>query len=152
MKHHPSPLPSRATGFTLVELMIAVVVVSILLAIAVPSFLDSMRKGRRSEAFTALSALQQAQERYRSNNGSYASTLAAVNISTPTGPAGYYDLAIGASSATGYTITAVANGSQAKDGQCAKLGVQVEAGAILYAGTGASGTLSYSATNPCWSK
>ncbi|MBK7458565.1 MAG: prepilin-type N-terminal cleavage/methylation domain-containing protein [Betaproteobacteria bacterium] len=54
-----------ASGFTLVELMIAVVIVALLASIALPSFMDSIRKSRRSEAFAALSAVQQAQERWR---------------------------------------------------------------------------------------
>lgn len=144
----------RRSGFTLIEVMITVVIVTILAAVAVPSFLDSVRKGRRSEAFTALSAMQLAQERYRSNNATYASTLAAINTVTPTVPAGYYDLAITSPTATGYVVTAIApsTSSQSSDGACAKLGVKVEGGAIEYAGTGSSGTLTYAATNPCWSK
>ena len=41
-------------GFTLVEVMIALVVVAVLAMIAVPAYQDSIRKSRRSEAFTAL--------------------------------------------------------------------------------------------------
>ena len=65
--------PEATRGFTLIELMIAVAVVSILVAVALPTFNDAIRKGRRSEAFAALSQVQQAQERWRSNNANYAS-------------------------------------------------------------------------------
>ncbi|HET9108841.1 MAG TPA: prepilin-type N-terminal cleavage/methylation domain-containing protein, partial [Steroidobacteraceae bacterium] len=46
--------PGRADGFTLIELMIAVVVVAILMAIAVPSYESYVEKSRRTDAKTAL--------------------------------------------------------------------------------------------------
>ena len=40
----------RDKGFTLIELMIVVAVVAVIMVIAVPSFLDQVRKARRSDA------------------------------------------------------------------------------------------------------
>ncbi|MBK9683398.1 MAG: prepilin-type N-terminal cleavage/methylation domain-containing protein, partial [Betaproteobacteria bacterium] len=74
-----------ASGFTLVELMIAVVIVALLASIALPSFMDSIRKSRRSEAFAALAQVQQAQERWRSNGSSYAESLTNAANGTPPG-------------------------------------------------------------------
>ncbi len=144
----------RHRGFTLVELMITVVVLGVIVAVALPSFMDSIRKGRRSEAFAALSALQQAQERYRSNNPSYADTLAKVSIATPTAPGGYYALSIGSPSATGYEVTAeaVSGTSQVKDGSCAKLSVKVNGGNIKYASCATCTTFTYAASDLCWSR
>jgi len=141
-------------GFTIIELLIAVIVVGILVAVALPSFMDSIRKGRRSEAFAALSALQQAQERWRSNNPIYADTLAKVNIVSPTGPGGYYVLSISAPSATGYEVTAlaVAGTTQVKDGSCANLSVQVTGGNIKYGSCAACTTFTYAASDTCWSR
>ena len=100
--------------------------------------------------------MQLAQERYRSNNATYASTLTLINTVTPTVPKGYYALSIVSSTATGYELTADASSatssSQVNDAACAKLGVKVEGGAIQYAGIGSSGTLAYAATNACWSR
>ena len=151
----------RTAGFTLIELMVALAVTGILLAVALPSFMDSIRKSRRSEAFTALSALQLAQERWRSNNALYASNLSNGPTATPpglgipatTGPGGYYTLSIDTVTATGYVATANGSGSsQANDGQCAKLSVQVDRGAILVAGCASCTTFSYAATNACWKR
>ncbi|MBX3603912.1 MAG: type IV pilin protein [Piscinibacter sp.] len=61
----------RADGFSLIELMIAVAIVGIVAAIAYPAYTDSVRKGRRAEARTALLTLMQQQERYLTQNGSY---------------------------------------------------------------------------------
>ena len=142
----------RLNGFTLIELMIAVAVVGILLAVALPSFLDSIRKGRRAEAFAALSAIQQAQERWRSNNALYG-TLSNLTIASSTS-GGNYTLAVTANTATGYEATADGSGSgQRNDGQCTKLSVRVDRGAITYAScTGSGCTFTYAATDRCWSR
>ena len=153
MKQLHIPSLRRTPGFTLIELMIGVVIAGILLAVALPNFMDSIRKGRRSEAFTAIAAVQQAQERYRGNNPSYAATLSDLGITSPTGPGGYYALTPSSHSATVYvvTATAVTTGSQANDGSCATLSVQVNGGAIGYAScTGCSGPFTYLPNDRCW--
>ncbi len=159
-----------AQGFTLVELMIAVVIVAVLATIAYPSYQDSVRKGRRAEAFTALSTLQQAQERWRSNNANYTTSLANTatsghkppnGLAASTTSSGFYTVNVGSASATGYTATATASSgtSQASDGDCKVLGVQLSSGAnfsgtVKY-GSGAS-SIVWSATNPdagkCWAR
>ena len=58
-------------GFTLVELMVVVVVVSILAAIAYPSYSDSVRKGRRSDGKAALLSAVQTLERFYTESNTY---------------------------------------------------------------------------------
>ncbi|MGI4777786.1 MAG: type IV pilin protein [Janthinobacterium lividum] len=70
-------------GFTLIELMIVVAIVAILAAIAYPSYQESVRKGRRAEARTALLELMQQQERYMTQRGTY---LVFSNASGTTSP------------------------------------------------------------------
>lgn len=141
-----------ASGFTLIELMIAVLIVGVLVAVALPSFLDSIRKSRRSEAFTALTTVQQLQERYRANNAQYADTLLKLNLTAPT-PSGYYSVALTTPSATGYVATAEAvGGTQVNDTQCRKLSVQVFDGAIKYAGCNNCANFNYAPTDPCWTR
>jgi type IV pilus assembly protein PilE len=159
MKHAPRRRTGLGThaGFTFIELMIAVIIVAVLTAVALPSFLDSMRKGRRAEAFAAMAALQQAQERWRTNNATYTTVLANLNLAAATP---YYDLSIAAPSgnaadlALGYIVSAEgkAGTSQASDAQCRKLSVKVLAGAVTYAGCGACAVFAYAAADPCWSR
>ncbi len=58
-------------GFTLIELMIVVAIIGILASIAYPSYHDSVLKGRRAEARTAIAELMQQQERYMTQNNTY---------------------------------------------------------------------------------
>ena len=148
----------RPRGFTLIELLIGIVVLGILAAVAYPSFMESIRKGRRSEAFGSLGALQQAQERWRSNHAAYTTTLSDLNIGSTTA-SGYYTLSLGeppspATLNNGYVVTAQANAgtSQANDGECRKLSVLVDRGSVKYAGCASCSTFTYSASHACWSQ
>ena len=58
-------------GFTLIELMITVAIVAILAAIAIPSYQDSIWKGKRAEAKAAILKALQAEERYYTQNNTY---------------------------------------------------------------------------------
>lgn len=148
-------------GFTLVEVMIAVVIIGLLAAIAIPAFTDSVRKSRRAEAFSALSAVQQAQERWRGNNAGYASNTQLTLSPTATSPglgltsttgSGYYGIAISGDSATGYTVTATgASGtSQANDSSCKLLAARMDGGNLEY-GSGAS-SVTFPDANRCWAR
>lgn len=139
-------------GFTLIELMIAVAIVGVLAMVAMPSLLDSIRKGRRAEAFASIASIQQAQERWRSNNATYASSIAELGFTSSTTASGNYELST-SRSASGYIVTAngTTGSSQAND-QCRKLSVQALGGTIKHAGCSSCIDFSYAETDPCWSR
>ena len=65
---------TRARGFSLIELMIALAVIGILAAIALPSYNQHVLKSRRSDAKAALLDYVARQEKYFSVNNQYANT------------------------------------------------------------------------------
>jgi type IV pilus assembly protein PilE len=142
-------------GFTLIELVIAIAIVAIIAAVALPAYQDSVRKGRRSEAFNAISQVQQAQERWRGNNATYTTTLSDLNLSATT-PSGYYQITLSATSSatdalrSGYIVTATAAGAQASDTQCAKVAARVLGGDLSY-GAGSS-TIDWADPHRCWAR
>lgn len=133
----------KVNGFTLIEVMIVVAIVGILAAVAIPSYLDSLRKSRRSDATTSLTRIQLAQETYRLNHATYGN-ITDLGIGTSSSD-GYYTLNITGNNATAYTATAtaVSGKSQASDTTvCRTLTLTVTNGGNTVGNTDAS----------CWSK
>jgi len=64
------------SGFTLIELMIAMAIVALLTAIALPAYQEHLNKGRRAEGQAALQRAIQLQERNYTVNGTYTTNLA----------------------------------------------------------------------------
>lgn len=142
---------------TLIELMIVVIILAILAAIVLPSYQNSLYKSRRSDAMTALAALQQAQERWRGNNTTYQDTLA--NLPLPgnatASPSGWYAMSIvtGSVGAGGYTARATADssGKQAGDSTCNVFEVVQSGGTVTYKSYSSGGSQNGS-PDPCWVK
>lgn len=65
-------MQQRQSGFTLIELMLAVAIVGILTAVALPSYSSYVLRTRLAEAHSALAATQPQLEQYWSNEHSYA--------------------------------------------------------------------------------
>lgn len=55
-------------GFTLIELLVVIIILGILAAIAIPSLLGQIAKGRQVEARSVLGAINRAQQGYRLEN------------------------------------------------------------------------------------
>ena len=148
-------LPRRRTGFTLVELLVVVAIATVLLALAVPSYVSYVRQTRRTEARTALLDLAGREERFFSTNGaSYTTTAAQLGytaLGVPIG-SGYYQLQVcvpansnctaglgmpNPPAAPSYTVVAtpVAGQSQVNDTQCTAFAVD-STGLQFATGTG----------------
>jgi type IV pilus assembly protein PilE len=127
----------RLRGFTLIELMVVVVIATILIGIAVPSYMSQVRQSRRTEAKTALLDLAGREERYLST----ATTAGYSQTPSDLGYAGAWPLVVGngyyqvtvcspacapsAAPAPSFTVTAtpVAGQSQVNDAQCTSFSV-----------------------------
>ena len=140
----------RMRGFTLIELLIAMTVVAILTAFALPSYQSWVLKARRPDAKTALLDLAAREERYYTVNNTY--TNSAANLSYAAFPVGLgtgatpdYDLNVSAFTATTFTLQAVPQNAQANDlcgtYQLDNLGNQLN----IYPTTGVAATVA-----GCW--
>jgi len=85
-------------GFTLLELLVAVVIVGVLMAVAIPSY-QSFRSSsiRADECIKPLTNIAFEAEKYKGLNGAYPANLSVINIST-TSSEGNYTFNIGAGS------------------------------------------------------
>ena len=72
--------PQRNSGFTLLELMIAVALISMLMVIAVPGYTSYVDRARVGTAIADLGAISLDIDKYRlANNGDYPATLTDAN-------------------------------------------------------------------------
>lgn len=110
-------------GFTLIELMMAVAIVGILSAIAYPSYMQHLQKGRRVIAQGELLAFASAMEQYYVQNGSDY-RLGGVNGAAPNvhsnavtiDGVSMYALAVTAVTASAYTLRATPAAGTAQAG------------------------------------
>ena len=109
----------RSRGFTLIELMIVVAVIAVLGAIALPSYQDYVRKGRRADGRALIQAAALAQEKVRLGAVSYTTTLANLAGACAGSPCnseqGFYQLTVPAADGVSYSLSAAAQGRQASD-------------------------------------
>ena len=116
--------PTRAHGFTLIELMITVVIATVLLTIAIPSYKSAIQKSRRTDAKTAVLDLAAREQRYYSLQNSFTTSFANLGYATGTPTSvtvgsGYYTVSLSTTTPTGgFTVTATATGSQTGDTAC----------------------------------
>lgn len=74
----------KMQGVTLMELMIVVVIISILTAVAYPSYRQYVAKAKRNEAMAALLKIATLQERWYLQNNTYTTDMTNLGFGTAT--------------------------------------------------------------------
>jgi len=159
----------KLRGFSLIELMIVVVIVGILAAVAVPSYMNSVQKTRRADAKEALVSAAAAMERYFFTHNSYTETLSSVGVVSNLSKDGYYVIlavspdnadgsskiscTTGGANATIYPCfklhaIAVSGKSQAKDAECKEF-IITHTGKKMSRADGAAAN-TYNSPDNCW--
>jgi type IV pilus assembly protein PilA len=89
-------------GFTLIELLVVIIIVGVLAAIALPSFLNQIGKARGSEAKSSIGTINRAQQAYRLEKSTFAGVLTNLDAKIS---GKFYSYGIGAASATGASVS-----------------------------------------------
>ena len=93
-------------GFTLIELLVVIIIIGILSAIALPSFLNQANKAKQSEAKTYVGTLNRTQQAYFLENSKFATKLADMADPVPATTVNYDYLSVSSSA-----ITALSTGT-----------------------------------------
>lgn len=132
-------------GFTLIEMMVAVAVVGVLAALALPTFASESRKAKGDAEVAAFFAeLAVREEQYAVENGRYLSTASAESATFPTTPSASAQ-ALGTLPATWQTLKVKLPETMARCGY-----VVIAGGSGNAAGTMASTTFAYTPPSKNW--
>ena len=135
----PPAMRRGVRGFTLIEILVVFVIIGILGALALPSFLTALRKGNRSDVKAIMMESAQFMERYYTTNKTYvgAAVLSAVSPKGSSGAAVKYNVSWSVTP-TGslYTMQAIPANGQVGD----------SCGTLTLSNTGAQ----TAATGGCW--
>jgi len=138
---------NSAKGFTLIELMIVVVVIAILAAFALPTYMEQIRKGKRAEAVRTLGEFQLREERWRAENPTYGTmdqlTGSAAGTTGYNNSLSYYNISISGNTGSAYVITATRKGDLASDPKCANF--------VMRFGSACDASASLGVLNKCMS-
>lgn len=112
---------SNINGFSLIEMLIVIVIISILVGIAFPTYTKQIQSSKRTEGRNSLLDYAMKFEEYYGTNFTYtgADTYYGLNA-TPVTDNGLYKISASVTSNT-YTLTATAQGAQTKDTACPAL-------------------------------
>ena len=131
----------RPDGFTLIELLIAVAIVGILAAIALPAYNQYLVRGKLTEAYSNLLAIRVQSEQWFQDNRSYA------GMPCTTTNARYFGYVCSNQTATTYTVTASGNAGTDLAGFAFSIDQSNARATVI---TGAAATKGWSGNATCW--
>jgi type IV pilus assembly protein PilE len=106
------------SGFTLIELMLAVFVVAILAVISLPSYAEFVKRGTRADAQAFLMDVALRQQQRLVDRREYAATLADLGLALPRSLTGKYtvSMTVPATVPPAFTLSAAPQGAQTTEG------------------------------------
>ena len=82
-------------GFTLIELLVVIIIIGILSAIALPSFLNQANKAKQSEAKTYVGSLNKGQQAFFTEKSVFGTQVSSLGVGIKTQTANYSYLSAG---------------------------------------------------------
>jgi type II secretion system protein G len=79
----------KEEGFTLIELLVVIIIIGILSAIALPSFLNQANKAKQSEAKTYVGSINKGHQAYYTENTEFTDDIAALGVGIETETTNY---------------------------------------------------------------
>lgn len=137
-------MKSLASGFTLLEVMVAVAIIGILAAIAIPSYTDYILRANRAEGREWLMRVSAAQERFYTNRNTYTDDVvsgAGLSLGTISSEKGHYNVRVVVTNdGQSYELIGLPQGRQTTD-KCGELSI-TNVGVKGYSGNEGNGN--------CW--
>jgi type IV pilus assembly protein PilE len=99
----------QAGGFSLIEILVAMAIVGILTAVALPAYNSYVLRSRLTEAFVGLAGVQPNAEQYWANKHTFVDLDKEVPSRLPADSANF-TYALSGATDTGYTVTATGQG------------------------------------------
>lgn len=139
----------RKQGFTLIEVIVAMAIIAILAAIAIPNYTQYIQRSNRSDARGQLLQAAQWMERWRTERGTYVGAALPLALQcAPANATGFgtcrnYNIAVNIPNGAAYDLTATPVGTGPMNGDIC--------GALTLDGTGGRGQGGGSA-DLCWNR
>jgi type IV pilus assembly protein PilE len=145
----------RRHGFTLIEVMMAIAIVAILASVALPSYVDYIRRGKITEATSTLATMRVQMEQYFQDNRTYANVAgvpppcSAGSAVAPPPNARYFDFGCDtpARTATTYVLTATGRASAGMGGFLFTVNETNTQASVI---SGAAATAGFASNTSCW--
>ncbi|MEO5339299.1 MAG: prepilin-type N-terminal cleavage/methylation domain-containing protein [Magnetococcus sp. MYC-9] len=129
----------RQTGFTLIELLIAVTIIGFLVTLALPNYQAFVIKGRRADGQSLLMNVSTLQERWYTENMTYAGSMTSLGFANALQPSeqGYYTVTILSPVAAAAVLNAPCPVASCYVAEATPVAAQASDGKMAVASTGA---------------